>query len=217
MTCQPIRWRHWVATEAVPAPSTAGYGYGPHRAPATTTPAPVQRSSQPSCPRARHHHRHRSSREVRHATPPCSSVARRPTRSHCPGDTTEQQKQAAPRRGRSPPTRTPTPSTPPGAEDRTCRPGQQRDPPDQRVIVRAAVTEAARESFATVKMPRLDIVIAAIVTAPDPRHDEGGDAVGPARPSVLATAHRPVVPKGRRGCRPFGTTFVEVKGQCSGR
>ena len=75
------------------------------------------------------------------------------------------------------------------------------------------MTEPARESFAAVGVPRLDVVIAAIVTAPDPRHDELGDAVDPARPSVLGAAHRPVVPKGRRGCRPFGTTFVDVKGQ----
>ena len=73
---QPIRWRRWAAREGAPPPSIARCGCGRHRAPATTTPAPVRRRSGPSCLRARHHHEHPSVREAPRATPPCSWVDR---------------------------------------------------------------------------------------------------------------------------------------------
>ena len=46
---RPIRRRCWAAREGAPPPSIVRLRCGPHRAPATTTPAPVRQRSGPSC------------------------------------------------------------------------------------------------------------------------------------------------------------------------
>ena len=151
------------ATEVAPSPGT-GHGGSPHRAPATTRPARVRRRSGLSSRCVRHHGRHESVRGAVRATPRCSWVEPRPSRSALPlrHETSAEAGGVLTR---------PIPANTKADVQHTalrCHVADAKRPLPalgKRASARAHATESARESFAAAGVARLDAVIAVIVTA----------------------------------------------------